>query len=271
MAPPEKKRTSIALDKETKDVFDWSVKKTGARNISGHLRMLLESKHGETWERLTEKAYDEMLICEKHNQPFIAYCMDCDVALCAGCNIRAHCEAGHDIQNFCRRHQIAYKESCLLCEADRWRGIADIPHLTATELKPILESNEEIIIIDVRTPKEWEEGHLPSQCRPYEYLFNIPWYYFDLRDKKQYKVLEDITTKHPDYRYIVMSQGQAKREGEITGSARSLISAVKLKVFFQIKRVEYADGGWAAFHHAYPDIVEGHRSNGHCRICEYYE
>ncbi|QYZ79776.1 hypothetical protein E2N92_10210 [Methanofollis formosanus] len=271
MAPPDKKRTSIALDQETKDVFDWSMQKNGAKNISGYLRKLLENKHGKPWDRLVEEAYNETLVCEKHNQPYIAYCMDCDIALCAGCNIKGHLEAGHDIQNFCRRHQIAYKESCLLCEADRWSGIADIPTIKAPGLRSILESDEPIIIIDVRTEKEWEEGHLPTQCRPYKYLFNIPWYYFDLREKDQYKTLEEITGKHPDYRYLIMSQGQPKREGTITGSARSLISAVKLKVFFQVEHIEYVDGGWAAFHHAYPDIVEEHRANGHCRICEFYE
>jgi len=271
MRPTEKKRTSIALDKETKDVFDWSMKKHGAKNISLYLRNLLETKHGESWNDLIGTAYNEMMVCEKHNQPYIAYCVDCGVPLCAGCNIKAHHEAGHDIQNFCRRHQIAYKEACLLCEADRWKGIVEIPMLTASDLRSILRSDEKIIVIDVRTVKEWEEGHLPRKCRNYQYLFNIPWYYFDLREKSQYHTLEEINSRHPDYHYIILSQGQPAKDKKISGSARSLISAVKLRVFFQIKKISYINGGWAAFHTTYSDIVEDHRLNGHCRICEYYE
>lgn len=252
------KRTSIAIDIETKDVLDWSMSQKKTRNFSEHTRKLLEKFHGEDWPQLLKRARADQLICEKHGKPFTLICKDCEVALCPKCRIEPHLD--HQLQFFCRIHQVGYQTTCMLCERDRWEGIVDdIPMITADELRKEMEN---CICIDVRGDSEWEEGHLPGS-------YHVKWVDIRLRNSDGYKHLMNLVKEHRNKRWIFISQGNIK-EAKPTGSARGWLAAADLKTMHRVENVAYLDGGWVNFHSKYKDIVEDHRSNGSCQICEFH-
>jgi len=251
MAP---KRKSIVIDGETKDVFDWSMNKELDRNSSDHIRKLLVKFHDK--EKWSELLIDTR-ICEKHGKPYTLMCKDCEVALCPECRIDLH--QGHDLQLFCRIHQMPYRTTCMLCERDRWEGIVDVPMITADELKEQLES-ENIIFVDVRGKSEWDEGHLPKS-------HHIKWVDFRLKNTEGHEHLKNLVEKHRDKLWIFISQGYIK-DPKLTKPARGWLAAADLKMIHQIENVACLEGGWVCFHLKFPDIVEGHKSNGSCQICK---
>ena len=270
---PEK-RTSIAIDTETKDVFDWSMQKESSKNVTEHMRTLLQNNHKcQSWGELTTRVRSEKLICDKHNRPFTAICVECGLALCPQCNIKSHLDMKHDVQNFCRIHQVGYHTACLLCEHDRWKDVIDINVISPKEFKDHLDSDQKIIVFDVRSEKEWNEGHLPSDYnKHHNYLHPFPYQFFDLRDTThtQFPKIRAIVEKNKDRLFIIISQAKPEKDALATGCARSYIAGAILKSLLAVNNVSCVDGGWAAFHYLYPDIVEEHRSNGKCRICDFY-
>ena len=241
------KRKSIVIDGETKDVFDWSMKKELNRNSSEHIRKLLMTYHKKEWHELLA----DTRICEEHGKPYTLMCKDCKIALCPECKIDLHKD--HDLQFFCRTHQVGYRTTCMLCERDRWEGIVNVPIITADELKEQLES-ENIIFVDVRGDSEWDEGHLPRS-------HHIKWVDFRLRNTDGHKDLENLVETHMDERWIFMSQGSPKYPGK---PARAWLAAADVKIMYQVENVVCLEGGWSHFHEKFPDIVERHKSNCSC-------
>jgi rhodanese-related sulfurtransferase len=250
------KRTSIAIDSETKEVLDWSMSQKKTRNFSEHTRKLLEKYHGEDWPQLLKRARANQLICEKHGKPYTLICKDCEVALCPGCRIEPHLE--HQLQFFCRIHQVGYQTTCMLCERDRWEGIVDIPMITADELRKEMGN---YICIDVRGDSEWKEGHLPGS-------YHIKWVDIRLKNSDGYKQLMDIIREHKNERWLFISQGNIK-DKKPARPARGWLAAADLKTMHHVENVACLEGGWVNFHSKYRDIVEDHRSNGSCQICEF--
>lgn len=124
IVPPN--RTSIAIDEETKQVFDWSMSKEGTRKISKHIRKLLiefykekydEEEDDKIWFQLLKDARKAKLICEDHGKPYTLICKDCGVALCPECRTYPHQD--HELQFFCNIHEVDYQTTCMLCERDR--------------------------------------------------------------------------------------------------------------------------------------------------------
>ncbi|WP_048145874.1 B-box zinc finger protein [Methanoplanus limicola] len=264
-------RTSIAVDNDTKEVIDWSMGKSDSKSVNGYVRKLLEKKHDLKWDELLTIARNEQLVCEEHNLPYIMICEDCNKALCPDCDIKAHLDLGHDVKNFCRKHQIGYNGHCLLCEKERIEEVIKIPDISPDKLMEILDSNEEIIVIDVRTEKEWGEGHLPLKYnKNINFVFNIPYFYIDLTKKDKFRELSKITLNNSLKKFIMVSQGPLVKGEEPEGSTRSYIFGALLKSMFNINNIVCLDGGWAGFHKKYPDIVEEHNKGGECRVCKFY-
>ena len=232
-------RKSIVIDGETKDVFDWSMKEELNRNSSEHIRKLLEKYHGKKWSELLK----DTRICQEHGKPYTLMCKDCKIALCPECKIDLHKD--HDLQFYCRTHEVGYRTTCMLCERDRWEGIVDVPMITADELKEQLES-ENIIIVDVRGNSEWDEGHLPKS-------HHIKWVDFRLRNTDGHNYLENLVEKHIDERWIFMSQGSPDHSSK---PARAWLAAADVKTMYQVNDVACLEGGWSYFHKKFPDIVE---------------
>ena len=268
------KRTSIAIDSETKDIFDWSMQKKGSKNVTEHMHLLLQNNHEcASWEDLLKKVRYEKLICEIHNLPYTAICVDCDLALCPKCNIKSHLDMKHDVQNFCRIHQVGYHTACLMCEYDRWKEVIDVDEITPEEFKDRLDSDKEIVVFDVRSDKEWIEGHLPMEYNKHrEYLHHFPYHYFDLRDTthEQFQQIRTIVEENQGSSFITISQSKPERDSPAKHCARSYVVGAILKSLLAATDVSCVKGGWAAFHYLYPNIVEEHKSNGKCRICDFY-
>jgi hypothetical protein len=255
------KRTSIAIDTETKDVLDWSMSQKKTKNFSEHTRKLLEKFYGEEWPQLLKRARTDKLICEKHGEPYTLICKDCELALCPKCRTDPHLD--HQLQFFCRIHQVGFQTTCMLCERDRWDGIVDIPMITAHELQKLLEmNNTEIICIDVRGESEWNEGHLPGS-------HHIKWVDIRLRNSDGHKLLMDLIKEHRNEQWIFISQGNIKDE-KPARPVRGWLAASDLKTMHRVENVVCLEGGWVYFHSRYPDIVDDHRSNGSCQVCESY-
>lgn len=263
----ESKRTSITIDGETKKVFDWSMQKEESKTTSSHLRELLQKYHRENdWDKLAEIADKELRVCAKHNKPYILYCKNCDATLCSNCDSGAH--KGHKLQYFCRKHEIGYDmdKTCMFCEREKWETVIKVSKITAEGLKDKIESDSELVVIDTREDDEWEEGHLNGK-----YTYHIKWSDFKNRDSEEYKELEEVVQEHEHSHFIVMSQGYPqKKKEETSGSVRGFLAAVDLQLIHGIKEVAFLDGGWAAFHSQYPDLVVEHKKNGKCRVCNYY-
>ena len=245
------KRKSIVIDGETKDVFDWSMKEELNRNSSEHIRKLLEKYHDKEWSDLLKDAR----ICVEHGKSYTLMCKDCKIALCPECNITLHKD--HDLQFYCRTHQVGYQTTCMLCERDKWEGIVDVPTITADELNEQLESKD-TIIVDVRGNSEWDKGHLPRSN-------HIKWVDFRLRNTDGHKDLENLVETHRAERWIFISQGSQKYPGK---PARAWLAGADVKTMYQVENVACLEGGWSHFHEKFPDIVEGHESNDSCQICK---
>lgn len=263
-------RTSLATDLETKVVFDWSMNESEQKSVTGHLRRLLMDKHKQEWDTLVGTAQNKMIVCKKHNRPVIMYCGDCDVSLCVNCDIKSHVDMGHDVQNYCRAHQVGYRGSCLLCEKERWTGIVDVPAITAEELFKQNEKGADLIVIDVRNDQEYDTGHLPKS---YE-NFHMEFKYLSQPTDSRYKQFKDLIEKNPDACIIIMSQWSPKKrhkkETSPKGSARGYIGAAMIKITFKHDKVYYLDGGWSAFHKEYPEIVQKGHDPSKCGICQFY-
>jgi rhodanese-related sulfurtransferase len=253
------KRTSIALDAETKDVFDWSMKSKGSKTTSVHLQKLLMKYHEKKdWPQLLEEFKRDIRRCKIHNEPYTLMCKDCGIALCPQCKIEPHSQ--HSVELYCRTHEVGYQTTCWLCERDKLKDIVEIPMITADELKNV-RKKEAVVIIDTRGPSEWEEGHLPGAIR-------IQWVDFRLKKSEGHKQLEKLIKNHKNDRWILISQGYPKVIGS-TGSARGWLAAADLKLIYRVENVACLDGGWSSFHSKFPGVVEGHESNGsQCRVCE---
>ena len=244
-------RKSIVIDEETKGVFDWSMKEELNRNSSEHIRKLLETYYGKEWSGLLK----DTRICMDHGKPYTLMCKDCKMGLCPECNIDLHKD--HDLQFYCRTHEVGYQTTCMLCERDKWEGIVDVPMITADELKKELESKN-IICIDVRGDTEWSEGYIPKS-------HHIKWVDFRLKKTDGHKNLENLVENHRTKRWIFISQGSPKYPGK---PARAWLAAADVKTMYQVENVACLEGGWSHFHEKFPDIVEGHKLNGSCRICK---
>lgn len=259
-----KKRSSIAVESEVKVVFDWSMEKLDSKTTSQHVQKLLERAHKDSWSNLVENAQNAKLICEKHNRPYVTICKECNMPMCSKCDVGAHIDLGHNVKRFCRKHQFGYHKYCLLCESERWKDIVDVSFIKPIVLKEKLEEYaEELIIIDTRGD-EWDEGHLPNAV-------HIIWSDFRYDRSEGYEQLRQIVNKNSNKQFVLISQGNPKKKiSEVTGSARGYLAAVELKMIHGIDNVVVLDGGWTAFHVLYPEIVEGHKQNGKCRICDFY-
>ena len=260
--PP--KRTSIAIDEETKQVLDWSMSMKGARKISKYIRKLLIEFHkkecdtendGDIWFQLLKESRKANLICEDHGKPYTLICKSCEIALCPECRTYVHQGQGHNLQFFCNKHQVGYQTTCMLCERDRWEGIVDVPMITADDLKKELESNN-IICIDVRGDSEWDEGYIPNSD-------HIKWIDFRLKKTKGHKYLENLVEKHRAERWIFISQGSPKYPGK---PARAWLAAADVKTMYQVKNVACLEGGWSHFHEKFPDIIEYPKSDDPSQI-----
>lgn len=261
MAP---KRTSIAIDEETKQVLDWSMSMKGARKISKYIRILLIEFHkeefdteddGDIWFQLLKESRKNKLICDKHGKPYTLMCKDCEISLCPECKIDPHKD--HDLQFFCNIHEVPYRTTCMLCERDRWEGIVDVPMINADELKEQLKSGN-IIVVDVRGDSEWDEGHLPKS-------HHIKWVDFRLRNTDGHKNLENLVEKHRAERWIFISQGSPKYPGK---PARAWLAGADVKTMYQVENVACLEGGWTHFHEKFPDIVEYQKSDNSSLISE---
>lgn len=250
------------------------MQKEGSKNVTEHLRTLLLTNHkSQSWGELTKAVRSDKLICEKHNRPYTAICVECGLALCPQCNIKSHLDMKHDVQNFCRIHQVGYHTACLLCEQDRWKNVIDINEISPLVFKDNLDSDQKIVVFDVRSDIEWEEGHLPSNYdNHHNFLYHFPYQYFDLRDNTHthFQKIRNIVEKNQDLQFIIISQAKPEKDRPATGCARSYIVGAILKSLLAVNRVSCVNGGWAAFHYLYPEIVEDHRSSGKCRICNFY-
>jgi len=246
-----KTRKSIVIDEETKGVFDWSMKEELNRNSSEHIRKLLETYHRKDWSELLK----DTRICMEHGKPYTLICKDCALALCSECKIALHQD--HDLQFYCRTHEVGYQTTCMLCERDKWEGIVDVPMITADELKKELESNN-IICIDVRGDSEFVDGRIPNSN-------TIKWVDIRLKKTEGHKKLESLVKKNKDKRWIFISQGSQKYPGK---PARAWLAAADVKTMYQVENVACLEGGWSHFHEKFPDIVVGHKSNGSCQICK---
>lgn len=237
------KRTSIVIDTETKEVFDWSMGEEGTRNTSEHTRRLLEKCHKEEWPKLLKRTRVAKLVCEKHEKPFTLICKDCGLALCPKCRIDLHKD--HDLQFFCRIHEVGYQTTCLLCERDRWEGIVDVNMIDTDDLKEELASGN-IICVDVRGDSDWNNGHLPKS-------HHIKWVDFRLKNTEGHKELMQLVKMHEDKRWVFMSQGSSKNPGR---PARAWLAAADVKTMYNIEDVACLKGGWLHFHEKFLDIVE---------------
>ncbi|MCL7413136.1 MAG: rhodanese-like domain-containing protein [ANME-2 cluster archaeon] len=247
------KRKSIVIDEETKDVFDWSMKEELNRNSSKHIRKLLEKYHGKKWSNLLI----DTRICKEHGKPYTLMCKDCKIGLCPECKIYLH--KGHDLQFYCRIHQVGYQTTCVLCECDRWNKIVDIDMISADRLEKELGS-ENTICVDVRGESEWDEGHFPKS-------HHIKGVYFRLQNTDEHKGIDKLIEENRDKHWIFISQGYIK-DPKLTKYGRGWLAAADLKTVHQIENVSCLEGGWVCFHLKFPDIVEGHKSNGSCQICK---
>jgi len=270
----ESKRTSITIDSETKQVFDWSMQKKGSKTTSSHLRELLQNYHEENdWEELAKKAREESCVCPRHNKPYALYCKTCDATLCTDCNRAPHKD--HKLQYFCRKHEIAYDmdKACRMCEREEWETVIKVSSITPQGLKEEIEKTAKktengagLIVIDTREDDEWGEGHLDKR-----YTYHIPWSEFKKQESEAYRELEKVVEQHRNSHFVVISQGYPqKKKEETTGSVRGFLGAVDMQLIHGVKDVAFLDGGWAAFHSQYPDIVEEHRKSGSCRVCSFY-
>lgn len=262
-------RTTMAVDMETKVVFEWSMKEIDSKSVPDHLRALLVAKHNtKTWADLVKIVQKKMVICEKHNKPTTMYCNDCKAVLCLECDIKAHLDLSHDVLNFCRMHEVGYRESCLMCEKERWEGITNVPGISAKELKEKLDAKEPLVIIDLRNKIEYGEGHLPSGY-PYHH---IEFKYLSLPMKDEFKELSNYIEASKDKLIVMMSQSMPKSNiKKPTGAVRSFIAGSQIKVMFKANDVRYLDGGWTAFHFEYPKIVDKDHNKEKCRICRFYD
>ncbi|MDG6219578.1 MAG: rhodanese-like domain-containing protein [Candidatus Thermoplasmatota archaeon] len=260
-----KKRSSIAVESDVKVVFDWSMEKLDSKTTSKHVQKLLESTHNDSWSKLVEKAQKAKLVCEKHNLPYVTICVDCDKPMCPKCDVTSHIEMGHRVNRFCRKHEVGYNTVCLLCESEKWTDVVNVPFIKPVGLKEKLEKDaEKLVLIDTRGDSEWDEGHLPNSN-------HIKWSDFRYERSEGYDELKELVKQNHGKQFILISQGYPKREkNEVKGSARGFLAAVELKTFHGIEDVFVLDGGWTAFHALYPDIVKGHKQNGMCRICDFY-
>ncbi|MCJ7616236.1 MAG: hypothetical protein MUO43_06830 [Desulfobacterales bacterium] len=240
------KRKSILIDDETKAVFDYSMLKEGTRNFSEHIRKLLGSYHKKEWPELLKDAR----ICEKHGKPYTIICKDCELALCPECNIDLH--QNHNVQFFCRIHQVGYQTTCMLCERDRWEGIVEIPLISADELVVKLKSKK-VIFIDVRGDTERSKGYLPGS-------HHTKWIFFRLKNTEEHKNLEDLIKENKDKLWIFISQGSSKNPSK---PARAWLAAADIKTMYHINEVVCLEGGWSYFHSKFPDIVEYPADSSH--------
>ncbi len=260
-----KKRSSIAVETEVKGVFDWSMEKLDSKTTSTHVQKLLEKTHGKSWLELVKETQKAKLVCEKHNLPYVTICEDCDKSMCPKCDVTTHVTMGHRVNRFCRKHEVGYHTVCLLCESEKWTDVINVLSMKPKGLKEKLEADgSELVLIDTRGNSEWQEGHLPNAK-------HIRWP--DFRDEKSdgYKELKELVKQNKDKQFVLISQGYPKRKKEdVKGSARGFLAAVELKTFHGVEDAVVLDGGWTAFHASYPDIVEGHKQNGKCRICDFY-
>ena len=247
------KRKSIVIDGETKDVFDWSINEELNRNSSEHIRKLLETYHKKEWSELLT----DTRICEEHGKPYTLMCKDCKDALCPECKIDLH--KGHEVQFYCRIHQMGYQTACVLCECDRWSKIVDVDMISADKLNEELGSDD-IICVDVRGKKERAEGYLPKS-------YHFKGANFRPQTTDESKTLKEFIEENRDKRWIFISQGYIN-DPKLTKYGRAWLAAADLKTMYQIEDVSCLEGGWVCFHREFPDIVEGHKSNGSCQICE---
>lgn len=263
----ESKRTSITIDAETKEVFDWSMEKKRSKTTSLHLRELLKKYHAENdWEKLAEKARTESCGCPRHNKPYTLYCKDCDKTLCPDCDIVPH--KSHKLQYFCRKHEYAYDmdKACMMCEREKWETVIKVSKITPEGLKEEIENGVDLIVIDTREDDEWKEGHLDKK-----YTHHIRWSEFKKPGSEGYRELEKVVEQYRESHFVAISQGYPqKRKDETSGSVRGFLAAVDLQLIHRVENVAFLDGGWTAFHSRYPSIVEEHKKSGSCRICKFY-
>jgi rhodanese-related sulfurtransferase len=260
-----KKRSSVAIESDVKIVFDWSMEKLGSKTTSKHVQKLLESAHDDNWSNLVEKAQKAKLVCEKHNLPYVTICVNCDKAMCPKCDITAHIEMGHRVNRFCRKHEVGYHTVCLLCESEKWTDVVNVPFIKPVGLKEKVEVDaEKLVFIDTRGDSEWNEGHFPDSK-------HIKWSDFRYEKSEGYSELKKLVKQNHDKQFVLISQGYPKKKkDEVKGSARGFLAAAELKTFHGVEDVVVLDGGWTAFHAFYPEIVEGHKQNGKCRVCDFY-
>jgi len=55
-----------------------------------------------------------------------------------------------------------------ITSSDRPDSLDEVPRISAENLKTRIDNGEQIVVVDVRSTKEFDEGHIPNSI-------NVPW------------------------------------------------------------------------------------------------
>ena len=109
-----------------------------------------------------------------------------------------------------------------------------------------IEEEKDIIIIDTRGDREWNNGHIPGAK-------HISWIDFRIDSRPRHSDLLRMVMKNREKKWVFYSQGYP---GSKDASARGWLAAADLRLFHKIENVRYLGGGWIEFNRLYPGYIE---------------